>query len=157
MGETVVSSSKGKEEKVVVDLNQLYLQVALIEQEIEALRALEAQLQGLYQRTRRARESIDALVSISQDEEVMIALDTDMNAIAAFKPVKKDEILVNIGLGVYVRMDVSDAQKILGRRENTILSRLKEVSSRLTELSRLHSQYQAILQAAAVSVSPGSR
>ena len=139
------------EEKVVVDINQLYAQLALLEQEIEGLRSLEAQLTSIYERTRRARESIDALVSLSQDESILIALDSDLNALASFKPEDKEKVLVNIGLGVYVKMDVSEAQRILGKRESELLQRLKEVSSRISELTRVYTQYQAVLQTALAS------
>jgi prefoldin alpha subunit len=141
-------AEKEKKEAVTIDVNQVYALMNAIKEELEGLQVVHAQLSDLYERVRRAKESIDAIALSEGTESFLMPLEPGALVLTEMKPVSRDEFIINIGLDVYVKMNASDAQRILSARESEILKRLEEVRARMGELSRAYEQYQAVLQAA---------
>jgi prefoldin alpha subunit len=145
-----MSEKGGEERKVVaVDLNQLYALTVAIKEELEGLQAVHAQLSSLYERIRKAKESIDAIALSKEEESFLLPLEPGALVLSKMTPLDKDNFIVNIGLDVYVKLSASEAQRVLSARESEVLRRLEEVSKRISELSQAYEQYQALLQAAA--------
>ncbi len=140
--------SERKEKFITVDVNQLYAIVSAIKDEIEGLQGLQAQLSDLYERVRRAKESIDAIVLFKNRESFLIPLEPGSLVLSEMSPKDREKFIVNIGLDIYAKLDANEAQRVLSTKESEILKKLEEVSKRLNELAQAYEQYQAILQAA---------
>jgi len=136
-----------KERKVVISAEQLYNLMNAIKEELDGLRVVQAQLSDLLERVRRAKESIDAIV-LSKDEKMLLPLEPGALVLSSMKPVDRENFIVNVGLNVYVKLGVNEAQKVLSKRESEILKRLEEVTQKVNELSQAYEQYQSILQTA---------
>lgn len=140
-----------KEKKVAISLEQLYGLMNALKEELEGLQVVQAQLSDLLERVRKAKESIDAIV-LSKNEKLLLPLEPGALVLSSMKPIDSENFVVNIGLDVYVKLEASEAQKVLSRRESEIIGRLDEVSKRINELSQAYEQYQSILQAAATQM-----
>ncbi len=133
------------EEKVPVDINLLIATAQMLEREIEGLQRVIAELQAALDSVARARETIKA---VSEAEEPFLVPADGGRGVAFYfaTPADRDNFLLHLGLGVYVKTPRDKVLEKLGEEEERINKDLEEVAQRLAEARDRYAQIQAVLQ-----------
>jgi len=130
--------------KGVVDVNAILATAAALEQEIQQLQAILAQLEDMRTSLLKSIETIEA---VSSGEEPML-VPADAGRGSAFfyaAPADRERFLVHLGMGVYARLPKDKALEALRARVGEVERDIAEVSRRLAEATERYQQLQALL------------
>lgn len=139
--------SKSSGGRVAVDVNAIYAQIQALAEEINRLQSVEAQLAMAIESVRRAKDSIDAFVTLGKGAEVLVPLDNQLNGYGRVSVADPDKFIVALGLGYYAEVDAAKALELLGSRERSLLDQLGRLRETLSEYTRLYNQYRQVLSA----------
>ncbi len=141
-----MSAPGGRQQRqIAIDANTLLALAASLEQEIQGLQALLAQLSDARESVERAIETIKA---VSEAKEPFL-VPADAGRGQAFylaQAVDREKFIVHLGLGVYARLPKDKALEKLENQLKAIESDIKRVSERLEESMARYQQVQALLQ-----------
>ncbi len=133
------------EEKVTVDINFLIATAQMLEREIEGLQRVIAEMQAALDAVTRAKDTITA---IAEAEEPFLVPADGGRGVAFYlaSPADRENFLLHLGLGVYVKAPRDKVLERLGEEEERIKKDLEEMAQRLAEARERYAQVQALLQ-----------
>ena len=133
------------EEKVAVDINMLVATAQALEREIEGLQRLISELQAALDAVVRARDTVKAVAEAA--EPFLVPADGGRGvAFYLATPADRDNFLLHLGLGVYVKAPREKVLEKLTEEEERIRRDIEEVTKRLAEAQERYAQIQAVLQ-----------
>ncbi len=144
-------SEQAREERTI-SIDQLLAEATLLKEYINFYENQALRISSILAEVRKAKDSIDALTRSKDSEEIIVKLDTLGLSLARVKDVERDNVLLNLGLDIYVYVDTSFALNYLSKVESALVKDLESTRKVLDELTKRYAgiqQFLASLQRAA--------
>jgi len=116
----------------LIDVNTLLATAAALEQEIQQLQAILAQLEDMRASLLKAIETIEAVSAA--EESVLVPADAGRGSAFFYaSPADRERFLVHLGMGVYAKLPKDKALEALRARVGEVERDIAEVGRRLAE------------------------
>ncbi len=139
----------------MIDIGAVYTQMQALAEEINKLRAIEAQIVGSLESIRRAKDTIDEFVKLKQGT-VLMPLDPQLNGFAYVSIAESDKFIVSLGLNYYAELDSAKALEVLSLKERALNSQLASLRETLRDYINLYERYRQVLEALAAQAQRGA-
>ena len=144
--------AKKKQEKVVIDLDQLRAQAMALEQLIQGYQEV---LNRLEEARVNVQKAIDTIEGIKEGEDILVPADGVGVAYFLAKPANTDKILVHLGVDVYAALPRDQALERLSKRLASIQAEIDRVRSQLAQAASQYNAILGILSQAAAAIQAG--
>jgi len=138
-----------KQDKIVIDLNQLQAQAAALEQLIQGYQEVLQRLEEARISLQMALETLKALEEA--EGEMLVPADRVGAAYFFGKPERTDEVLVHLGLDVYAALPPDEASNRLAKKLADVEQDITRISEQLEQAVQQYEAIMSILSQAAAA------
>ncbi|MEB2837297.1 MAG: prefoldin subunit alpha [Desulfurococcales archaeon] len=145
----------GEQRGTMIDIGAVYAQMQALAEEINKLRAVEAQMVGSLESIKRAKDTIDEFVRLKEGT-VLMPLDPQLNGFAYVSIAESDKFIVSLGLNYYAELDSAKALEVLSQKERALNGQLASLRETLKDYVNLYERYRQVLEALAAQAQRGT-